>query len=115
MGYPDRSKGYRFCYPSHNTKFVESINVKFFERGDLTGSRKIKEIVFEEERQTVAILIVLNNTDVPIELESAVIPDRCVINQATESNVEIPLGRSQRIRRLPISDDYVISMRVILI
>lgn len=34
---------------------LESINAKFFEKGDLRGSPKIRGIVFEEERQIVTV------------------------------------------------------------
>ena len=29
IGYPDKSKGYRFYYPNHSTKIVEIENVRF--------------------------------------------------------------------------------------
>lgn len=75
MGYMNRSKGYRFYCPSRNTKFVMFINVKLFETSGLSGSSKVKDIVFKEERQNVTILIVLNKLDMSVEHEYVVISD----------------------------------------
>ena len=38
VGYAERSKGYRFYCPSHNTRIVESRNAKFLEN-DLISRR----------------------------------------------------------------------------
>ena len=38
IGYVERSKGYRFYCPSHNTKIVESRNEKFLENDLISGS-----------------------------------------------------------------------------
>ena len=38
IGYAERSKGYRFYCPFHNTKIVESRNAKFLENDLISGS-----------------------------------------------------------------------------
>ena len=38
IGYAERSKGYRFYYPSHSTRIVESRNAKFLENDLINGS-----------------------------------------------------------------------------
>ena len=38
IGYAERSKGYRFYCPSHNTRIVESRNAKFLENDLISGS-----------------------------------------------------------------------------
>ena len=38
IGYAERSKGYRFFCPSHNTKIVESRNAKFLKNDLISGS-----------------------------------------------------------------------------
>ena len=38
IGYDERSKGYRFYCPSHNTRIVESRNAKFLENDLISGS-----------------------------------------------------------------------------
>lgn len=49
VGYPNRSKVYRFYYSLRNKKFVKSITTKFFKNGDLSWSLKGRDIVIEEE------------------------------------------------------------------
>ena len=40
VGYAKRSKGYRFYYPSHSTRIVESRNAKFLENELISGSEQ---------------------------------------------------------------------------
>ena len=47
--YAERSKGYRFYCPSHNTRIVESINAKFLENDLISGSDQFQDIVFEKD------------------------------------------------------------------
>ena len=37
IGYVETSKGYRFYYPSHSTKILESRNAKFLENDMING------------------------------------------------------------------------------
>ena len=46
IGYAKRSKGYRFYWPSHNTRFVESRNAKFLENDLISGSDWFQDIFF---------------------------------------------------------------------
>ena len=45
IGYVEKSKGYRFYYPSHNTRIVESRNAKFLEYDLVSGSHQFRNIV----------------------------------------------------------------------
>lgn len=63
VGYPDRSKCYRFYCPSQNTKVVESINCQVLENDDFSESTKVRDTIFEEQRGTVIVPIVLNMID----------------------------------------------------
>ena len=47
IGYAEKSKGYRFYCPSHNTKIVESRNAKFLENDLISGSDQFQDIVYE--------------------------------------------------------------------
>jgi len=38
IGYPEKSKGYRFYCPTHSTRIVETGNVRFIENGETNGS-----------------------------------------------------------------------------
>jgi hypothetical protein len=50
IGYPDKSKGYRFYYPNQFTKFVETRHAVFLEDELMRGSKTPIEIVLEEKR-----------------------------------------------------------------
>ena len=45
IGYVEKSKGYRFYCPSHNTRIVESRNAKFIKYDLVNGSDQFKNIV----------------------------------------------------------------------
>lgn len=64
-----------------------------FENGDSSGSTEVKELVFEEERQAITVLVVLNRTYAPFEPEHVVIPDGPIIDQPADLNIKIPSGR----------------------
>ena len=49
IGYAERSKGYRFYCPSHNTRIVESRNAKFLENDLISGSDQFQDIVYEKD------------------------------------------------------------------
>lgn len=80
----------------------------------------VREIVFEEH-QTISVpnsfkrvdnVSIYRNT---VEDQHVTKTDNLVVNQFIEPNVEILLRRSQWIKRPTLSDDYTLSMRVILI
>jgi hypothetical protein len=58
IGYPDKSKGYRFYYPDRYTKFVETRHVVFLEDEMVRGSIVAREINLEEKRVYVPTLMV---------------------------------------------------------
>ena len=49
IGYVERSKGYRFYFPSHSTRIVESRNAKFLENDLISGSDQFQDIVSEKD------------------------------------------------------------------
>ena len=49
IGYVEKSKGYRFYYPSHNTSIVKLINAKFLENDLISGSDRFQDIVSEKD------------------------------------------------------------------
>jgi hypothetical protein len=50
IGYPERSKGYRFYCPDHVHKFVEMRHAVFLENDQIRGSLQNREIDLEEIR-----------------------------------------------------------------
>jgi len=49
IGYPDKSKDYRFYYPDRHTKFVEIRHAVFLEDDMARGSMEAREINLEEK------------------------------------------------------------------
>jgi hypothetical protein len=58
IGYPDKSKCYRFYYPDRYTKFVETRHVVFLEDEMVRGSIVAREINLVEKRVYVPTLMV---------------------------------------------------------
>ena len=50
IGYPDKSKGYRFYCPDRHTKFAETKHAVFLEDDMVRESMVAREINFEEKR-----------------------------------------------------------------
>ena len=38
IGYPEKSKGYRFYCPDHSSRIIEIGNARFIENGEVSGS-----------------------------------------------------------------------------
>lgn len=119
IGYPEKSKGYRFYCPNHSTKIVETGNARFIESGEVSGSGKTKEVVIQEVRVHVPSPMPYTEVVVPTHAEplsdvEQQINDQPLHNETiTNENVveepqEITLRRSQRERRSAISHDYVV-------
>ncbi|RVW83510.1 hypothetical protein CK203_064937 [Vitis vinifera] len=47
IGYAERSKGYRFYYPYHNTRIVEPRNAKFLEYDLVSEMDQFRNIVYD--------------------------------------------------------------------
>ncbi|KAD7477886.1 hypothetical protein E3N88_01022 [Mikania micrantha] len=78
IGYPERSKGYRFYCPSHTTRIVETRHAEFLEMTDLSGSVDGRRIDFLEGTEEAHI------TYVPIP-----------INQPFESSLDSPIPHNE--------------------
>jgi hypothetical protein len=50
IGYPERSKGYRFYCPDRHTKIVETRHTVFLEDNMIRGSMVAREISLQEKR-----------------------------------------------------------------
>jgi hypothetical protein len=53
IGYPNRSKGYRFYYPNNYVKIIETRHGVFFENDGVSGSRIHRKIDLEQKRVCV--------------------------------------------------------------
>ncbi|KAG7564376.1 Ribonuclease H-like superfamily [Arabidopsis suecica] len=115
IGYPEKSKGYRFYCPSHSTRIVETSNARFFESGEISGSDKVRDVTIQEIWVEIPLplfpnagdpLIVepLNNEENP--LNDHAVHDENLANNDHEAQEEPALRRSTRTRRSAISDDF---------
>jgi len=139
IGYAERSKGYRFYCPSHNTRIVESRNAKFLENDLISGSDLTRNIVSEKDHLESQpstsgdqLLIVHNTPQVQTGVEQQIVEipqaaDSIPVDQAVqefprtfEQRVEphtsqeddgTTLRRSTRLKRSAIPDDYVVYLQ----
>jgi hypothetical protein len=58
IGYPGKSKGFRFYSPDRYTKFVETRHVVFLEDDMMRGNMVAREIDLEEKRVCVPTLMI---------------------------------------------------------
>ncbi|RVW60458.1 Retrovirus-related Pol polyprotein from transposon TNT 1-94 [Vitis vinifera] len=91
IGYPMKSKGYRFYCPNHSTKIVETSNARFIENGEIRGKS------FDNVEQQI------NDQS----LSNEIITDEPIMEEPQQST----LRRSQREHRPVISDDYVVYLQ----
>ena len=69
IGYPEKSKGFRFYYPNHSTRIVETSNARFIENGAISGSDNLRNVDIQEVRVQVPMLITSNKIVGPIVVE----------------------------------------------
>ncbi|KAM1632105.1 hypothetical protein ACFX2K_020035 [Malus domestica] len=133
IGYPERSKGYRFYCPNHTTRIIETGRAKFIEES--VGDLEVESFSFEEEKE-------LNNEQGPVVQEDVVVNSTMAASDEspslnahveseqqeivhghhdipiqvsepivpasnTDDQNQVLLRKSQRIRRHAISDDFI--------
>ncbi|CAH9135323.1 unnamed protein product, partial [Cuscuta epithymum] len=128
IGYPERSKGYRFYCPSHTTRIVETRHAEFLENTNISGSSDGSNTNDELQEGTgmnpLIILPIPPNSPLEDHSESHTPHNNDATSQEaneTPINVEptppvsneIPenqqsLRRSQRVRRPTNFDEYLI-------
>jgi len=129
IGYPEKSKGYRFYCPNHSTRIVESGNARFIENGQFSGSDKSRIVDIQETNsnvsthvssQVVIPLVVSQSHNMQRQQVDVPIPQNEHIDNEPSDNVQVIneemveepqeeiLRRSVRQKRPAISDDYVV-------
>ena len=122
IGYPDKSKGYRFYCPNHNVRIVETGNARFLENGEISGSNEPRKVDVEEIRVDIPPLFLPQEIIVPQPVQQVMeneqhnrngsLPqENIAIENAVEPPQPAPLRRSQRERRPAITDDYVVYLQ----
>ncbi|KAJ9562866.1 hypothetical protein OSB04_008026 [Centaurea solstitialis] len=123
VGYPERSKGYRFYAPSHTTRIVETRRAEFLENGDNSGSDGSKILELNEkttpnQTQNILVPVVVSNQestststpqneDVVVPMENEPFNHEIPHNDEVVEETQQPLRRSQRQRRPTNYDDFI--------
>ncbi|KAL6340144.1 hypothetical protein AAG906_040580 [Vitis piasezkii] len=108
IGYPDKSKGYRFYYPNHSVRIVETGNAKFLKNGEINGSNEPRKVDIEEIRVDIPPPFLPQEI---IALQPVQQVEEHEQHNRNEPPQPAPLRRSQRERRPAISNDYVVYLQ----
>ena len=122
IGYPEKSKGYRFYCPNHSTRIVESGNARFIENCDISGSDQMRNVSIQEVRVQISVpktstIVVPELVSQPNKDQEQQINDSTLHNENVNSEPMVIepqstiLRRSQRERRSSITDDYVVYLQ----
>ena len=71
IGYPEKSKGYRFYCPNYSSRIIETNNARFIENGEVSGST---------DKQIVDINEIRVNVPLPINVPTSTIVPNIVSN-----------------------------------
>ncbi|GKB06474.1 retrovirus-related pol polyprotein from transposon TNT 1-94 [Tanacetum coccineum] len=118
IGYPEKSKGYRFYCPTHSSRIIETYNAKFLENSEVSGS---------VENQVVDIHEIRDDDSSPMNVHKStttldVVPifqnqEQHLNNKQTpheENNLptqRIAFNKPARVRKLSIGDDYIVYLQ----
>ncbi|KAF3680344.1 hypothetical protein FXO38_02351 [Capsicum annuum] len=120
IGYPKKSKGYRFYCPNYSMRIVETENARFIENGEVSGSEEPRNVEIKEVRVRIplsctsfkfiapeAVVQQSNQQEqqinVPINHNEAIIDEPIV-----DEPQEVASRRSQRQKKSASSDDYLV-------
>ena len=118
VGYPERSRGYKFYDPTTRS-FFEMGNAQFFEDVEFEGRNKAKDVVFEEESIPLPMIAIDNDQTVITDVVQEAIPEpqdniqNQVISegQTKQPQEQMPLRRSTREKRSAISNDFIVFLQ----
>ena len=130
IGYPERSKGYRFYCPNHSTRIVESGNARFIENGSVSGSVGARDVEIREslmdqnpsnDPSQIEVPIIVaqpqgmnmeqQQMDAPSPIMDAIVQEEeenAQVNEQVRPQEEIVSRRSTREKRSAISNDYIV-------
>ena len=123
IGYPEKSKGYRFYYPNHSMRIVETENARFIENGEISGSSmEPRKIEIQEVKVQIPLPITSSQVLVPTNVGLDNVQDQHINDDAPQNEVinnepamnepqGVALRRSQRERRSVIPNDYSVYLQ----
>ena len=130
IGYPKRSKEYRFYCPNHSTRIVESGNARFIENGSVNGSVGARDVEIREslmdqnpsnDPSQIEVPIIVaqpqgmnmeqQQMDAPSPIMDAIVQEEeenAQVNEQVRPQEEIVSRRSTREKISAISNDYIV-------
>jgi len=126
IGYPEKSNGYVFYCPNYSSRIVETGNARFIENGKVSGSVEKQSVEIKEVRVNILLPINVPTSTQIANIVSVVEEDFDIteqhmdetLHEETNSHIsdknepqEMPLRKSQRVRKSAISDDYVVYLQ----
>jgi hypothetical protein len=124
IGYAVNSKGFRFYCPSNNTRIVESMNRKFLEDLEHSGSAYPQMIELEEAQELTNAHLSKGRLIMFKEIQTDCLEPQLISEQSTHeeqvhieptqpppNEEEVGLRRSSRIIRPATSSDYIVYLQ----
>ncbi|GJV69663.1 retrovirus-related pol polyprotein from transposon TNT 1-94 [Tanacetum coccineum] len=123
IGYPEKSKGYKFYHPNHSFGIVKTSNAKFLENGDVSGSVKNQVVninkIRDDDPSPIDVHKFTTTQDVVLEFQNQ---EQYLNNDQTsheENNIPtqtsepvgIALNIPARVRKSAIHDDYIVYLQ----
>jgi len=111
IGYAVNSKGFRLYCPSNNTRIVESMNAKFLEDLEHSGSTYPQMIELEEAQELTDAPLSKGRLIMFKEIQTDCLEPHIKPTQPPPNEEEVELRRSSRIIRPAISSDYIVYLQ----
>ena len=119
IGYPEKSKGYRFYYPNHGSRIIETSNAKFIENGEVSGSANKQIVDINKIRVNVSLPINISTSSIVPKFQEQNNGEQHLNEEAPQEEPNplqtdineprgIALNKPVRVKRSAISDDYVV-------
>ncbi|GJZ05243.1 hypothetical protein Tco_0538518, partial [Tanacetum coccineum] len=123
IGYPEKSKGYRFYHLNHSSRIVKIGNAKFLENGKVSGCVENQVVDINEIRDddlspmdvhksttTPDVFLVFQNQEQYLNNDQTPHEENNLPTQTSEP-VGIALNKPARIRKSAIHDDYIVYLQ----
>ncbi|WVZ04530.1 hypothetical protein V8G54_025336 [Vigna mungo] len=105
IGYPEKSKGYRFYCPNHSTRIVESGNARFIENGQFSGSEESRIVDIQEHIDSVSTSNVSSEVIIPLVVSQS--------HNKQRQQVNVPIPQNEHINVEPVDNEKVTNEQLI--
>ncbi|WVY90570.1 hypothetical protein V8G54_036084 [Vigna mungo] len=105
IGYPEKSKGYRFYCPNHSTRIVESGNARFIENGQFSGSEESRIVDIQEHIDSASTSNVSSEVVIPLVVSQS--------HNKQRQQVNVPIPQNEHINVEPVDNEQLINEQLI--